>query len=450
MMWWCTVAMATTGAGVQDLTWESPSQPVPVHDEAPIFTGPLVDTGWWPSSSDPLAVRFHITPTGTVYTDIDADSELAWPDPLWHRVVAIPESGLIDAEASLDIEAELQIDIFGLWTGVIDLWAENFEMDGRQTFDGLLLDGDPVREVDVDVRGASNEVVDFTYQVFPGLDVVASIDVAPEVELVVSDGEIVSQVGATEIVQDVADRWTAVPLEPTMPASLETTVQWSAIIDGVLNVVFIPTVELETFIGNFQLFAIPLDVGIVDVADRQDADGVATAHALPGMDALGSGFDFGDVLLGQERTLQVPVSNLGDLILEGTASIDGDAAFDVFPNSLVARSQETDGLSVTFTPSGTTAATADLVIVSNDPLQPVLRIPLTGLGYEEVEEPTDSTYTGTPTTDGTTDDPPDTPGISGEDAKAGAGCGCSGAGASGAPLVGFFLAVLGLRRRRIS
>ncbi len=447
-MWWCAVALAATGS-VEDLEWSSPAQPVPVHDEAPIFTGPLVDTGWWPSSSDPLAVRFHITPTGTVFTDIDADSELAWPDPLWHRVVPIPETGEVEAEASLDIEAELQIDIFGLYTGVVDLWSQSFEMDGGAQFDGMLLDGDPVREVPVDIQGASRTAIEYSIQLFIGLDIVALIDVAPEIDLTLSDGQLVSDIGGTAIVQDVRERWTAVPLDPNLPSSMDTLVTWSAAMDGALHVEFVPTIELDTFIGDFELLSIPLYVTVVDVAGRQEADPMQVMHPLPGLDTMASRYDFGEVLLGQERTLQMPVSNLGDLLLEGDVFIDGDGAFTVFPDELVARSQESDGLSITFTPGGTTLERADLVIRSNDPLQPEVRVPLTGLGFVEqgADPTTDPTGTDTVPTGDTTDGG-DRVGGGGDDTEAKGGCGCAGTGPSAAPFAALLLGVLGLRRRR--
>ncbi len=353
------------------------------------------------------------------------------------------------AEAAFDVEAELQIDIWGLYTGVIDLFSQGFDMRGQADFDGLLLDGSPTRSVPIDVDGAAVTALEYSFQIFPGLDVVALVDVQPEVELELHDGELTSDVGGTLVSSSVADRWNPVPLGTELPATMETLITWSAQVDGALNAVFTPTVELDTFIGNFQLLALPLDVTVVDVSSVEDADPAVAMHPLPGMEPLTGALDFGEVLMGQERTLHLPVANLGDLILEGDVFVDGDGSFAVYPDTLVARSQESDGLSITFTPSARVAQQAELVIVSNDPLQPEVRVPLMGSGYEPVVEP-DPTDTYTPPdteTDGTTTGD-DGPRVSGEDAKAG-GCGCSGSGPSALPFGVLLLGGLGLRRRRV-
>lgn len=438
-MWWCALALAA------DLEWNSPAQPAPVHSEAPVFSGPLVDTGWWPSASDPLAVRFHITPSGSVFTDIDADSELAWPDPLFHRLMAIPETGSLAVDSDIEVAAELQIDIFGLYTGVVDLWTRNFNMRDAVSFDGLLLQGGPTRDVVLNAVGNGGESVDYSIQIFPGLDVVAVIDVYPEVEVVISEGRVQSQVGTTPILQDIEELWMAVPLEPTLPASLDTRMLWSAEMDALLNVVFEPSVELDTFVGGFTLFSFPLDVAVVDFLDRFEADPIEVAHPLPGMKEVEPLFAFGEVELGQERSLPVAIPNLGDLLLEGTVTVDGPGDFTVFPDSVVARSNETDGLTLTFRPTVEAPLAAELVFVTNDPLTPELRVPITGIGWvervpEPDPEPTDTTPTDTDTDDG----PGPTASVSAETK----GCGCSAStGRAGMPLIAL-VGLLGLRRRR--
>jgi hypothetical protein len=439
LMWWCAVAFAV------DLEWSSPAQPAPVHDETDVFTAPIVDTGWWPSSNDPIAVRFHITPVGRVMTDIDADSELSWPDPLYQRLVAVPNTGSLLIDAEIDVEAEVQIDIFGLFTGVIDLWSRHYNMGDEVIFDGLLLDGAPTQEVVASVPGVGQTAVDFSLQVFPGLDLVAAIDVYPEVEVELYDAQVDSLIGPTAVLQHIENQWMPVPLPTSPPASLESTTTWSATMDALLNVVIEPQIELDTFLGSFQLFSLPLDVTVVDVSNRREADTVTTWHPLPLIEPAASVYDFGGVDVGQERSLDVVLNNVGDLLLEGTAHIEGDSAFEVFPENLLALGQDFDGLSITFTPDAAAAHTAELVLVSNDPSQLEVRIPLLGMGLldEPVTTPTDPTTT--PTTD------PGGNGLQGgsdEDSKAKGGCGCASADAP--QLLGFMalLPLVLMRRSR--
>ena len=115
--------------------------------------------------------------------------------------------------------------------------------------------------------------------------------------------------------------------------------------------------------------------------------------------------------------------------LEGWLSIEGDAAFTVFPEYIQASEGNTDGTVVTFAPTDAGIKTATLVIRSNDPSRPELRIPLAGNGWvEPVDEEADANR------------------LSGE--VRGCGCASDAAPASLAWGVGLLgLALLGRRRR---
>lgn len=91
---------------------------------------------------------------------------------------------------------------------------------------------------------------------------------------------------------------------------------------------------------------------------------------------------FSDIDVGVLATLNVPLENLGHLLLQGTARVEGATDFSVYPDHFSAVPGTTDGLVISFTPSAADEQVATLVLESNDPAQPVVRIPLVGNGVE--------------------------------------------------------------------
>lgn len=450
-----TVILAAIALGAEPLTTSEP-QPAPVHDEADVFSQVQFDTGWWPNKGDVVAVRFHITPSGGITTDMDADSQLQWPaTAMEHRLRALPMASWFRADASIEVAAELSIDI-GIYSGVIDLWTEEVSFDEEVNFEGLLLSGGPYREVELDVDEDAIVPVDYTIGVIPGLNVVSSIAMYPELEAKLEGVGVTSDLGHTVIDQTTELDFNpyAIPEDPLPEQAIGIT--WEGDLTSKLNLVIEPTVELDTIIGDFELVSIPLDVTIVDLFQRRVAETAEVVHPLPALDELLAAHAFGEVELGQERSLAVPMPNLGTMLLEGEVFIDGgDGQLSVYPDTIVARAEDEDGVVVTFAPTLEGPVQADLVVLTNAPHAPEVRIPLTGFGWVEPEpEPDPTTPTGgtdptvgstTPTTDGTaTDD--EAPGrVNSEDIKGG-GCGCQAAQGPAGWVAA--LALLAVARRR--
>ncbi|MBM4393624.1 MAG: hypothetical protein FJ090_21065, partial [Deltaproteobacteria bacterium] len=99
---------------------------------------------------------------------------------------------------------------------------------------------------------------------------------------------------------------------------------------------------------------------------------------VPGSDTE----DLGEVALGTLATVNIPVQNAGNLNLYGNANIEGDAAFTVYPTTFNAVPGTEDGLVVTFSPTVEGAASAELVLTSNDPAYPDIRVSLAGTGVD--------------------------------------------------------------------
>jgi len=452
------VILASLAFGADPLRSSDP-QPAPVHDHAMVFSTVQFDTGWWPNKGDVVAVRFHITPTGGVSTDIDADSELQWPyTAMDHRLNALPDAGWFRADASIEVAAELSIDVFGLYSGVVDLWTEEISFDEVVNFDGLLLAGGPYREVELDIDEDAVVPVDYTIGVIPGLNVVSSIEMYPELEASMRGVAVSTDLGHTLVDQTTELDWNsyAIPADPLSEQAAAIT--WEGDLTSKLNLVIEPTVELDTLVGDFELVSIPLEVTIVDAFERRRAETAEVVHPLPALDEMLAAHAFGEVEVGQERSLALPVPNLGMMQLEGEVFIDGgDGQLSVYPDTVVARAEDSDGVVVTFAPDAEGPIQADLVVVTNAPHAPEVRIPLTGTGWVEPEPTTPNTGS----TDGDTTDPTlsttspatstggtDRGGVSSEDVKGSGGCGCQGvpAPAGGLALLGLALGALSRRR----
>ena len=450
------IAILAAGALAAELPLVSLAQPAPVHDEVDVFSAVQFDTGWWPNKGDLVAVRFHITPSGGVFTDIDADSELAWPaTTMEHRLVALPDTGSFRAEAAIDVEAEVSIDILGLFTGTVDLWTERIAFNEEELFDGLLLLGGPRRTVDIEVADAGIAPVEYSYTPVPGLTLVSSILMYPELEASMEGVEVRGEVGLDNLQQTAELQWEhyAIPTGPVPEQPIDIT--WVGWLETQLNLVIEPVVELDTLFGDFELLSIPIDVELASIDQQREAETQSVVHPLPSLGEVMEQHGFGEVEVGQERSLEVPIPNLGMLLLEGEARIEGgDGMLRVYPDSLIARAEDEDGLIVTFAPTAEGLVEAELVLETNAPDATEVRIPLPGLGWVEPPPgttptpgstvPTGSTTGTTPTT-ATTDGAPD--GINSEDLKGGKGCGC----AQTAPGLGWMLLaapLLAVRRRR--
>lgn len=417
-------------AGAQE-RYASEPQPVAIEDTYDVFSAIAFDTGWWPNAGDPITVRFHLTPTGGVVTAMEAESWLEWepgthPEGMLEQAtVGLPGTGFLAVDTGIEIAGEIGIDIFGLWAGTVPLWTEQVQLFQADTFDPMLLDQPPA-----EVLLAGNGLIDpleFEITVFTGLDVVLAVEVYPELEASVSGLRVEShtedgagvQLSETDWAElappDLATDW--------LPIELTYVAQYAA---G-LTVIIEPSVSLDTFIGQFQLASFPIDVPLTDETGERAFPPVTVAHPLPILGPLPAELDAGEVALEGLANVPVTVSNEGALPLEGTARIVGSNDFTVFPEEVYIGPGGTSGVMVSFAPILDGERQVFLEIASNDPVQPVVQIPLFGTGRA-------------PEPDNTRDDgaPDDLARVNGEELDR--GCGCT----TPTPTGGLSWALLGL------
>lgn len=425
--------LAATASAAEPGPWRSLPSPVVYADEADVFSTVAFDTGWWPSASDPISVRFHLTPRGGVITELYGTSEVGWP-ALSHRVVG-EEGGWFGVQTDLTVGSEVKLDLWGLYSGTIALVEERVVLDEGMDLAGLLLPGAARAEASVRVDDPNAfPPIEYAVQVIPTIDLVVAVAVAPTLEAVMSGLRVDAEVAGATHDQDQEDAWVAVAAPPDRPGELGVQTTWTGALRSHLSLVIEPEVRVDTLVGDFTLASFPIPVTLVDDVSERTTAPVLSVFPLPVLD-LTDALQVGEVEVGALANAPLLLENLGALVAEGTARIEGDPAFSVWPETLAALPEATDGLQITFAPTAPGEASAELVIESNDPFAPEIRVALSGIGVAEpVVEPEP--------------DPDPVPEPEPQLDEGGKACGCDGAGGAGATWGLLGAAALVGRRRR--
>ncbi|MBN2496425.1 MAG: choice-of-anchor D domain-containing protein [Deltaproteobacteria bacterium] len=118
-------------------------------------------------------------------------------------------------------------------------------------------------------------------------------------------------------------------------------------------------------------------------------DVLGRAVAPPAIEARPPALEFGQVQLGAQGSASVEIHNTGAAVLHvGDLSIEGPAAakFGLVQTALPAiQPGGFESLDLTYSPSGSISTDAAVLVVeSDDPVQPALEVPLSGLGTDPV------------------------------------------------------------------
>lgn len=440
------LATATLAAAQDDSRWEhqSESQDVLLRDFVELWNDSEFDTGWVPASS-PLQVRFQIESTGGAGVEMEGVGHMGWPEGLTVAIDPVPDSGEIIVDAALEAVTSIKFDVdIYSWESEID--RRGIDVEGEAFFSPFLLQGDVPEVVEVLFEGDTNELLNWSFQVFTGVSAGITVDLGPEALTTFTgenwyiDGERVDTVGQEAWVEPLGEAYQEV--------NAEYIGSWNSSLDLVLNPVFEVCVDL---VGCWDL--VDLDIPIPLASDDFDQFFPTTSlmFPLPVMGDLPARHDFGTIDVGSSAVLELPIENIGAMDLEGLSIIEGDAYFSVYPEYFQAGPARTDGVVISFTPGAEGDFEGMLVLQSNDPLEPVIEIPLLASAQYVT---TDNTSTGT----NNGGDPNAGTGQSGGSraqpqivrTQTG-GCNCSSSPAQSAP-AGVFAFLLGglalLRRRR--
>lgn len=418
-------------------TFESEPVDLVLEDEVELYNNSEFDTDWVPADS-PLQVRFQIESVGGAEIEMEGVGRMGWPEGLTVSLEPVLATGEIIVDASLDAVTSIRFSVAGYeWDSEID--RRGIAVEGEALFDPFLLAGDIPDEVEVTFEGAVNELLSWSFNVFTGVNATISVDMGPEAATSFHaqnwyvDGERLAVAGETVVVEPMG--------EGIQPVEVELVGAWNSSLDLVLNPVFEVCVDI---VGCWDLVDIDIPVPLAGDDFEQFFPMQTLEFPLPVLAGPEPVIDLGTVYLGQIQNIEVPLENLGELDLLGTALMEGSVYFTNYPTTFQAAPGVTDGVVVTFAPQTEGEFEGTLVLTSNDPLSPETAVTFIGTAVDPSG--------GTPTSPGEYDEDESgrskaEPTVVTTEVK---GCKCSSAGDSGGMmgLAVFGLVGLALVRRR--
>lgn len=415
--------------------WESDPQELWFGDVYSLFGAVAFDTGYFPDPNGIVALRIYVTPSGGVITELEAESNLSWPETFLHNVSGVPGSGWFGIDTAVDVGAEVKIDIIGLYQSTVPLWTNSFDIKSGKAYDPLRLGGAPA---EISVRDP-NLIQPWRYDisVITGLlGFILEVHTYPEIAVATQPLGIRTSTMGVEVMQtgDAEQVRINVP-QGTSVTSLPMVSTYEARLTTEFNFVIEPTLSLDAgLFGTYQIVNFPIDLPLSQTDEVRAFEPAIYEHPLPALDTIAVANDLGEVLVGQIDNIYVPFPNIGEMVLQGVARIEGPPEFSLFPEALYALPGDEDGLVVTFAPTAVGELEALLVIESNDPLVPELRIPLLGTGWEPEA----------PVVDPVDEEPP----LQSFNPELAKGCGCDSGGQAPVGLGALGLLALLRRRRR--
>lgn len=364
----------------------------PVHFEKTKAVLPLsggFDTGWIPNDP-PLQVRLAAGLWSETTVALDGGFETSWPEVLRQRAIGTPGGGLLSIHYGAEISADARVDFEVLgqhitWEGEIPGIPQfDFQVAQEQPFDPWAFEGFQVSGVTEVQTLAEISAADFIGIQFPGVDGGFRLNVQLDLDATynttsivvnetdgspVAEGPITSEADATR-----ADYFATPFVEH------DVHVEGSILYEGTFHL--IPSLYLE-FLG--QGFDLPLlDVPVPFSLDDKDwiFDPVRVHTPIPDIDLpafeAASTISFGDVEIGDERSVTIDIDNLGEHLLYVDLVVDEGVPVAVDLASVTVVQDGTAQVELTYAPTDEGELDAVLVLVSNDPDEPTRTLSLTG------------------------------------------------------------------------
>ena len=358
--------------------YESESQSVLLEDSAPVFDNIAFDSGVIPSVS-PVGVQFTLGTKGGTDVRMEGEAYLSWPDDVTFAAEGEVRKGYFELDASLDAVTSVVVDLssYGGPSGAFEIDHRSLAMDGRAIFDPFVLEGAAEPRVEIEDTTDSTQLINYSYEIFAGVSLDFTANMTPTIT--------VGFEGVQWLVNEgvITEENEPVVITPEQGADFIVDSVFRGLYDGTIALVFDPQVSVTApFLGTIPLVSFEYPLELVTDSFEQDFEQVSFTFPMPVLQPGSDAEDLGEVEVTQLRTVNIPIQNIGNLALQGSAAIEGSADFTVFPTQFNAAPGTSDGLVVTFAPSEVGAASAELVLTSNDPGYPDIRVLLSGTGVE--------------------------------------------------------------------
>lgn len=413
------------------------------------------DTDWVPSGS-PIAVRFHAALAGNTRVDLAGQLVGSWPEPIALRAVGTPGEGNLSVDYGIQFtaRARLSLPIDGAtvrWEGSLPFVPMiDFRAMAAQRFDPWAWAGTQVTGRTMRTHIATISLTDSIIRI-PGISGGFAFDAEGEVEANYRSTRLDFGLAAdpiTATTERVLGVFTAGPF-----------VQYSPVLEGTLGYTVTIHVYPSLYVSlagrrwNLDLADIPVRVGPIERTIRFDPS--LARLGLPDVQSDQTEIDFGEVTLGETLERTFTLRNTG----EGPGRIistEGEVPFGFSSRSgpLPVASRST--MVVTFSPVTPGPVEGTVVVTTNDPDTPRVRVAVRGVGVEPPNLDAGTTVDqDVQESDSGEDTGPETGTVT--EALQDGGCGCTTVGTGpGSPwrTSGFFVALVGVlsarRRRRVN
>jgi hypothetical protein len=183
---------------------------------------------------------------------------------------------------------------------------------------------------------------------------------------------------------DIVQAGGTIQMYEPMP-SIEMTSEYLARVQANIGYQF--TVNLFFEIEVLGLFTFPINIPLFNQVFPLFSDDrslpfptQAYTHPLPMVVPTVPAVDFGEVEVGDRLTFNYLVNNDGFLAAEGLVGIDGDTAFSASPPEFFMNDGGQTSVVLTFEPATVGDFAGSLVLVTNDPYNETIEIPISGTG----------------------------------------------------------------------
>ena len=342
------------------------------------------DTGWVPSGS-PVQVRIEAVLAGNTQVSLDGTLVGAWPEPMSLAAEPAAGGGSISVDYGIVFRARARLDLdVGLapirWEGnlpylpMIDFRAMSASTFEPWAWSRAATTGRTMRQHIADVP-----ITDAIVRI-PGISGGFSLDAMGEVEAGYRSTRITFGGQADPLTQAIR-RTQAVFMAGSF-------VEYAPVLEGALDY----TIGVRLYPGLYVSLAgrrwtiglpeVPINIGPVSRDLRFDPS--VARLGLPDIQSDVATVDFGEVVLGRAEEREIPLRNVG----EGDGrllAIAGDGPFHSpsSARSLPVRSRSV--VVVTFTPVRPGPVDGTVVVTTNDPDNPRVRVAVRGVGVAPPE-----------------------------------------------------------------
>lgn len=361
------------------LAWDSTVPNVQFKGETLLFQGAeyaeVIPVDWLP-----VTIGFAVDTNAKLTMDMKANSELTWPTALTHGWEGITRGGA----ATLDATAAVNVTLVNTDTGstILSIPAFTYAWKGEEKFDSLLLPGGN-NVANIEIVPTDILTLDYTFDDalsslgLDGWDITVGVSLTPDVQVDVSGTKV-----TTDGIDIETRTGTAVlDLPNAHNGQYPLTSKWDGVAAGIFNLDVIASISVQS--DSFGPLTIPFTVYTFEMANGDAKFSASTqqyTHPLPAI-GVRSSVDFGDVISGEVKEIEIPVQNLGAIDLEGDVAFDGDAAFQIVgSDEIIVNGSATDVIVVEFAPDKDGEFEGTLVFSTNDPMMPEVEVPVFGTG----------------------------------------------------------------------